>query len=56
MRDSEEIAKECREELNRLWKHYDEANKAHLREEAKATLGKIVGIEWTLDKVLDYGY
>jgi len=56
MVETEEITKECNDELNNLWKHYDEANKAHLREEAKATLGKIMGIEWTLDRVLDHGY
>ncbi len=56
MRDIEEVTKECEDELAKLWEHYDEANKAHLREEAKSTLGKIIGIEWTLDRVISRGY
>lgn len=56
MPDIEKMKQSCKDELDRLWKHYDESKKAKLNIEAQATLGKIVGIEWALDTVLDNGY
>jgi len=56
MQDIQKIKQLCELELEALWKHYDESIKAKLFIEAQATLGKVVGIEWVLDKVLDNGY